>query len=76
MPSFVSHCYVVQKYLYRVYMMYLVKTPADNPNSVSLALAMASSSESNDSTVMTGPNISSLTTVMSSVQSVMTQGDM
>ena len=57
-------------------MMYLVKTPADNPNSVSLALAMASSSESNDSTAMTGPNISSLTTVMSSVQSVMTQGDM
>ena len=55
---------------------YFVKTPAAKPKSVLFALLTASSSVSNGSTVITGPNISSLITVISSEQSVITQGDM
>lgn len=47
---------------------YRVKTPAARPILVSLALCSASPSDSNDSTDMTGPKISSFTQVMSSVQ--------
>lgn len=47
---------------------YRVKTPAARPMVVSLALCSASPSDSNDSTDMTGPKISSFTQVMSSVQ--------
>lgn len=47
---------------------YRVKTPAARPMAVSLALCSASPSDSNESTDMTGPKISSFTQVMSSVQ--------
>lgn len=47
---------------------YLVKTPAARPMVVSLALSNTSSSVSKDNTDMTGPNISSFTQDISSVQ--------
>lgn len=54
---------------------YLVITPAAKPYGDALALEMTSSSQSNGKIETTGPNISSLTTVISSVQFVMTHGE-
>ena len=53
---------------------YLVKTPPANPNSVSLALLMASSSVSNPNMEATEPNTSSWAMVMSSRTSVTIHG--
>ena len=51
-----------------------VKTPAERPNSVSLARATTSSSSSKSSTAMTGPKISSRAMVMLSVTSAKMAG--
>jgi len=51
-----------------------VNTPADSPNSVALARQTTSSSASKESTVITGPKISSRAIRISSVTSAKTVG--